>query len=72
MLKAATVARNQMLEKAVFDIMGGLPRETTPADATFGCIFSLSFFAYLVAPVVGVIYLAMIVWGRTAGSPPEA
>lgn len=52
------------LERAVFDIMGGLRETGTANDSAYGILFLLTFLSiYLVLPIF-VLYLIAIVFGR--------
>lgn len=50
------------LERAVFDVMGGI-EETTPADDAYGLLVLLSLLSMVLAPVLAVGYVAMV-WVR--------
>ncbi|MBA2662673.1 MAG: hypothetical protein H0U74_10290 [Bradymonadaceae bacterium] len=47
------------LERAVFNIMGGL-RESTAADAAYELVFYLSWLAYLAFPFVAAVYAIIV------------
>ena len=52
---AALTALN--LEDAVFQIMGGIDREPTVADKSYGAVVVLTFFSVFTAPIFLVLYL---------------
>lgn len=53
------------LEKAVFDFMGGV-REGTASDASYGILFMLSFFSFLLFIPLILCYVALIRAARIA------
>lgn len=55
------------LEHAVFEIMGGLDREPTVADESYGVVVVLTLFSWIAAPVFLVMYLAAIYLARKRG-----
>jgi hypothetical protein len=63
LIVAALAALN--LERAVFDIMGGV-RETTSADSAYFVLMALTFVSLYVCPVLLVVYavLAILRWRR--------
>lgn len=52
------------LEKAVFDFMGGMTREGTANDASYGILFLLSFFSFLLFIPLILCYGALVVYTR--------
>ena len=70
---AALTALN--LEHAVFDIMGGIQRETTSADAAYAVVVGLTLASVVIAPVLILIYLVLAwrAWtgGQGRGRPAE-
>ena len=52
------------LEKAVFDFMGGMTREETASDASYGILFLLSFFSFLLIIPLILCYGALVVYAR--------
>jgi hypothetical protein len=72
LIVAALAALN--LERAVFDIMGGV-RETTSADSAYFVLVALTFISVYVFPVLLVVYAVLAVqrWRRARrerGDPP--
>jgi hypothetical protein len=58
------------LEKAVFEVMGGV-REGTASDASYGILFLLSFFSILLIIPVLLCYLALSVSTRRSAKDEE-
>ena len=56
------------LEHAVFDIMGGVQRQTTSADKAYELVFTLTMLSFLVAPVLLALY-AFLAWRAWSNHP---
>jgi hypothetical protein len=69
-----TVLSMLNLENAVFQIMGGLDREPTAADKSYGVVVALSFVSVLAAPVILVCYLVASIgaWKQNRSSNSDA
>jgi hypothetical protein len=52
------------LERAVFDVMGGLRETGTPDDEAYAVLFLLTFFSTLAFIPVFAIYIGLIVFGK--------
>lgn len=52
------------LERAVFDVMGGVARETTSADSAYAVLVLLSVVSFVLFPVLCVAYAVFAVVGR--------
>lgn len=61
LIVAALAALN--LERAVFDVMGGV-RETTPADTAYAVILGLTFISVVLFPVLLIAYVGIAVHRR--------
>lgn len=57
------------LEKAVFDVMGGLRDSGTSNDSAYGILFGLTFLSVLLIIPVFIIYIFLIAFGGRAKSP---
>jgi hypothetical protein len=63
------------LEHAVFDVMAGISRDRqTSADAAYVVVIVLSVFSTIAAPLVGIIYLGLILkrWRGPLAENPGA
>ncbi|MDM7921263.1 MAG: hypothetical protein QUS14_03100 [Pyrinomonadaceae bacterium] len=52
------------LERAVFDVMGGLREPGTPDDSAYAVLFLLTFFSTLAFIPVLAIYMGLIIFGK--------